>query len=376
VGPLARDCAAQVVALLVATVAHAAPARALEWTCAGDGRASAPLQLSGLVEGLATAWAGDAANLRNPDASDGAGVTLGAARIMMCGRWDTRRGRVWYHLGWEPWNVVERATPAAQPWGKLLAAEVGWWPWSWLGFYFGVRKLELLYGHDEPEEALTLPFRPFITTSTAPDRRWGLTIDDDFGVAHITIGLYEGAQDLVPSLDSGLLITVRLRAEPIGPVGYTLSTIYDAPDWRKRFRFGVNASVLLEYTAQYSGYVLAADVPLKWGPLGIGAEYVYAVSTREEGPITAPAPVWSRQGAWAGFALMMWRPWLELAARYDWMHQPRDPLRQFNALTVGLNGYAWKTRAKLQLAYSHKFDGIKDDSLLVMVTLAGSINAK
>ena len=169
------------------------------------------------------------------------------------------------------------------------------------------------------------------------------------------------------------MITARLRAEPIGPVGYTLSTIYDDANWRKRFRFGIDASVLLEYTSETSGYVLGVDVPLKIGPLGLGVEYVYAKSTREEGPVRAPAPVWSRQGAWAGFALMIWRPWLELAGRWEWLDVANDPTRRFHALTVGLNGYLWKTRARLQIAYAHKFGG--EDSLLLVVTLAGWLNA-
>ena len=372
-----RRRAAQVAAALLLALSGradaAGPERRLEWTCAGDGNGSSALSLSAMVEGQG-GWAGRDAAVIHGDASDGPGVAVRAARLELCGRRDTRRGRVWYRLGYEPWSLTERATPAAQPWGKLLAAEVGWAPWSWLGFYLGVRKLDFLFGHDEPEEALTLPARPFITTSVAPDRRWGLTIDDDFGVAHITLGVYEGAQNLNPTLKGGLLITARLRAEPIGPVGYALSTVYDDPAWRRRVRFAINASVLLEYTSDYNGYVIAADVPIKWGPLGIGAEYVWASSTREQGPIKMPV-VWSRQGAWAGFALMMWRPYLELAARYDWLDTPVDPLRTFHAATVGLNGYLWKTRARLQVMYTHKFHAVADDEVLFAVSFAGSVDA-
>ncbi len=357
-------------------VRAAGPERRLEWTCAGDGNPSTPLALSGMVIGQAAAWAGDQAQLANGDAVDSTGVTLSTIRLELCGRKFTRRGPVYYRLGYEPWNQIERAKTGAQPWGRLLSAEVGWAPWSWLGFYLGVRKLDFLFGHDEPEEALVLPVRPYIVTSAAPDRRWGLTIDDDFGVAHISIGLYEGAANLNPTLQGGLLLTVRLHAEPIGPVGYTLSTAYDEPMWRKRVRFGINASVLVEYTSNYNGYALAADLPIKWGPLGIGAEYVYDSNTREQGPIKGAPPVWSRQGAWAGFALMARRPYLELAGRYDYMNVPLDELRQFHAVTGGLNVYFWKTRARLQIAYTHKFRGVHDDALLFVMTFAGSVVAR
>jgi len=72
---------------------------------------------------------------------------------------------------------------------------------------------------------------------------------------------------------------------------------------------------------------------------------------------------------------MMWRPCLELAGRYDYMNVPLDPLRTFHAVTVGLNGYVWKKYARLQVMYTHKFHDIKDDTLLFVVTLAGSVNA-
>ena len=52
------------------------------------------------------------------------------------------------------------------------------------------------YGHDEPIELRVLPITPYISQSVAPDRRAGLTLDDDFGAAHVVVGVYEGARDL------------------------------------------------------------------------------------------------------------------------------------------------------------------------------------
>ena len=41
-----------------------------------------------------------------------------------------------------------------------------------------------------------LPLMPYVSQSVAPDRRAGITLDDDFGAAHVVLGVYEGARDL------------------------------------------------------------------------------------------------------------------------------------------------------------------------------------
>jgi hypothetical protein len=374
-----RRAAAQVASRALALWAALGAARAQAWTCAGDGAPTETLALSALGQAVIVPWAGDDVRLRAGDVTDGDAFAIGAARIALCGQYMTSRGRLVYALGYEPWNVVERATADAAPWGRLTVAELGFWPWTWLGFSLGVRKILFSYGHDEPLEGRMLPFEPFVSRSIAPDRRLGVTVDDDFGVAHIVIGVYEGARSLEPTADGGLLLAVRLRAEPIGPVGSALSTVDDDPFWRRRPRFGVNASILWEYTAQFSGYALGADIPFKWGPLGVAVEYLYANNTREQGPSTFPAQVRTRQGLWAGFALMMWRPYLELEGRYDWLDVANDPRQRFHAITVGATAYVYKTWARLQLAYTHKLHADRtydDDSLLLVLTLAGSYAAR
>ena len=213
----------------------------------------------------------------------------------------------------------------------------------------------------------------------APDRRAGITLDDDFGAAHVVLGVYEGARDLTITADGGMLIAARLVAEPIGPVGNTVSTRGDPALWRDHLRFAINASILYEYIGGASNYALAADGALHWGPVGLAGEYVFASHTTVEAPVRLlPYPAPQRQGMWLEAAVMLWRPWIEAAARYDWLDDPAQAGQQFHAVTVGLDVYGRKL-LKLQALYTHKFhDGpmalgapeISDDVFLLVGQLA------
>jgi hypothetical protein len=171
-----------------------------------------------------------------------------------------------------------------------------------------------------------------------------------------------------------MLLTARLVAEPIGPVGNALSTLRDPALWRPRPRFAVNASVMYQYDANGSNFALGADGAGHWGPLGLVGEYIYASGTTVEGPVRLlPRPRPNRQGLWLGAALMLWRPWIELTARYDWMNDPGQAGQQFNAISAGLNVYAYKQYLRIQTQYAHKFHfnisstvpDIKDDLFLI-----------
>ena len=74
---------------------------------------------------------------------------------------------------------------------------------------------------------------------------------------------------------------------------------------------------------------------------------------------------------------MLWRPWIEASARYDWLDNPRLAGQRFHALTVGANLYAWKQLLKVQALYTRKFRyaitpvrEIEDDVFLLVGQLA------
>jgi hypothetical protein len=372
VGLVERRRAAAQVAVGLALCLAAGAARAREMPgCAGDGAPRQPLAISGLASLWGVPLAGPDALLRGGAPVDGSGVSVGAMRVALCGRIATRYGRLSYDLAYEPWSTVERARPDAQSWGRLLAAEIGFQPWRWLTFFVGVRKLAFSYGHDEPEGVLALPWRPWLATSITPDRRLGVTLDADFGAARLIVGAYQGAYDLGPTIDGGLVIAGRVVAEPLGPVGPSISTVHDAPEWRRRARFGLGASLLIHTFSDGSGYALGVDAPFKFGPLGLVVEYLFADGMLEQSPWFPPVARLRRQGVWAQAALMLLRPYLELEARYEWVNEPGFTRFRYQDLTVGVTSYLVQTLLRAQLAYSHKFHaerGWEDDALVIALT--------
>ena len=290
------------------------------------------MQLSALAQGWGAAYAGRDVRQTDLDAVDGAGLYLGVARLGACGMLRTASGPLSWTVVYEPFSLDESAHPDARAWGRIAAAELAFAPWRWLTISAGIRKVAFSYGHDEPLELRVLPIVPYVSQSVAPDRRAGVTLDDDFGAAHVVLGVYQGARDLSITTDGGMLIAARLVAEPIGPVGNTVSTRGDPALWRDRLRVAINASILYEYTGGNSNFALAADGAVHWGPVGLAGEYVFASHTTVEAPVRIlPFPAPQRQGMWAEAAVMLWRPWIEASARYDWLDDPAQPGQQFHA---------------------------------------------
>jgi hypothetical protein len=370
-----------------------APVHEIYASCAGDGMPPPPateharlklpwsVQVSALAQAWGAAYAGGDARQTDLDAVDGAGLYLGAARLGACGLLLTSKGPISWNVVYEPYSLDESAHADARAWGRIAAAEIGFAPWRWLTLSLGIRKVAWGYGHDEPLQLRTLPVVAYVDQSVAPDRRAGITLDDDFGAAHVVIGVYEGARDLTVTADGGMLIAARLVAEPIGPVGNTVSTRGDPALWRSRPRFAVNASILYTYTGGNSNYALAADAAAHWGPVGLVGEYVFASGTAVEAPtrlFPPPGPGAIRQGLWGEVAVMLWRPWIEASARYDWLDNPLQAGQRFHAMTLGVTGYVGKM-LMLQAMYTRNFHygptaegvpGISDDVFLIVGQLA------
>lgn len=333
--------------------------------------------LTGLASGEAVTLYGRDARASEGDEAIDAGFFMRLVRLGVCGSVPVGGGRLLYGAVVEPWNLLERARTRdpglAQAFGRFAALEVGYRPFSWGTLWLGIHKVAFSRGHDEPEETLPLSLRPYISTSVAPDRRLGLTVDTDLGAAHLAFGVYQGGRELIPDPARGLIVTDRLIAEPIGPLGPALSTVDDSAFWRRRPRFAVNSSGMLELGSGPVGWAFGGDLGFKWGPLGLALEYLYANRSFEQWPTGAVDGLRrTRQSLWLQAAWMLVRPYLELEARYEWFDAPRAPRNQFHAATVGFTLYVLGTRARLQTAYAHKFrlhGAIEDDLALVTVTL-------
>ncbi|HRI49756.1 MAG TPA: hypothetical protein PLW65_06215 [Pseudomonadota bacterium] len=368
------------VTLLWAGSVHAEP------VCAGDGvlydwETGQPfvgtIAVSTLLSARVLPYRGADLALRRGDPGDArTSLSPGTARLAVCGRLQLRRGELRYHLAYAPYDVVEAAHADAAPYGRILAAEVGYPLWRWLAIYAGIRRVAFSFGHDEPEQSLALPLRPYLSSSLAPDRRLGLTLDNNWGPARVIVGLYESARTFAAYPQSTIVVTARGALEPLGPVGRSISTLADDSYWRRRARFAFNLSMLLDWAPRGDlplGFVIGGDLPFKYGPLGLVVEYLYARSAPFEDPSVPPGLRADRQGLWAQAALMVLRPYLELEGRYEWFDVPADERQRFHALTAGLSGYVLSDRIKAQAAYGRKFHyagpALRDDYLLLLLQI-------
>jgi hypothetical protein len=342
-----RRARAQVAALALAlgasAFAQAAPLP--EVGCAGDGdppdRLIAP---SGLLAVEVPLY--HAANLR-----------LASARVAICGQKRIKQITFLWNAGYEAY----RADGTIPYWGQPIAAYLGVQPFRWLTIYAGIKKVAFSYAHDEPEQTLELR-RPFWATQPfVPDRRLGLTLDLNFGTARVIAGAYANARSLDDLPQASLLIAGRALIEPLGPVGNRLSTVADDPFWRRRARFGLDLSFSYEWdwrNAVAGAYAVGGDVPFKWGPVGFVAEAIY----------------WSRTVKWltvdAQLAVMLWRPCLELEARWEMTWPITPTVSRAQSVTAGLTAYAWRSWVKIQLAYRHEFAPLSGESVLLGIQLA------
>ncbi len=343
--------------------------------CAGDGMPSAKVQPSGLATGALVPLAGADLDPRGGDAVAGSGLALLTLRAGVCGRLALKHATLFYRLVYEPWDELERARDDAAKWGRFAFLELGVSPWRWLAIWIGVHKVSFSFGHDEPQGGMALPYRPQLVLSTAPDRRLGLTVDVSLGAVRATAGFYDAARDLGEMggpAGAGFIATGRAVIEPFGPVGTSVSTLWDAPEWRRRPRFALGFSALYAYTSALQSWAIAGDAPFKWGPFGFVAEYIYSSATPMERAFSPPDAPLARQGLWAQASVMAWRPHIEFEGRYEWLDEPALWRERLHAFTAGLSVYEFDGAIRVQLAYTYKFHltGAYDDSIaLLAITL-------
>ncbi len=324
--------------------------------CAGDGAPTRRFEASGLFSGLLAPYS-SGASFATGDALDSGPFLVPSLRFGVCGRVAIKHGALLYDVIYEPWSAVERARPNAPSWGRLTAAELGYAPVSWVTVWAGVHKVAFSFGHDEPEGALAIPFRPATSTLFAPDRRLGLTADFDLGAARLVGGVYASAPELDQLPSTGLLATVRLLIDPIGPIGSTISTVNDNAFWQKRPRFGLDLSAYYAWRPEVSSFSVGGDLPFKYGPVGFVVEYLFqqGLTNVPQESSTVPLPAPPHQGLWAQLAVMVWRPFIEVEARYEWLDAADLPVGRFNALTLGGTLYALSGALRVQAVYEHKF---------------------
>ena len=322
--------------------------------CAADGLPQRQLQPSAALALALFPYAGSQASRLHGDLTDEAAIAVQLLRLSLCGKVATRRGSLHYHLGYEAWNLMQRARSDAPTWGRLFVAEIGFAPLPYLGFRIGIFKPVTGFGHDEPEFSLVLP-RSHAVLALSTDRRLGLEVSAPFGAISAAVAIAFASRD-APLLrfSDGLVASGRLRADPIGPMGSALSTLDDEASFGDNFRFSIGAGGQYQYSSLHSGYAFSVDGAIKWKLLSALIEYHDASQIRSD----LDGGLHTGRGLGVTTAVLAVRPYLECALRYEWFAEAQssatDPAR-FHALQLGLSSYPFKRWVKLQAHFAHRF---------------------
>jgi hypothetical protein len=201
-------------------------------------------------------------------------------------------------------------------------------PLPWLAVAVGVGPVPFSRGREQPFGALPLPTRPGVAEALAPDRRSGLTIDGDLGVARAAVGIYQGARRLDLDALGGVLLTGRLVVEPIGPVGRGAWPRVESGPWAGRPRIAVGLSAALRGQAAGDGWAIGADLAVRYRRLLVDGEFLYARAWPLERPdaiapdaIVAPTALPQRMGAWLEQVVRVWRDFLAVALREEYLDE-------------------------------------------------------
>jgi hypothetical protein len=221
----------------------------------------------------------------------------------------------------------------------------------------------------------------------APDRRLGLTLDAELGVFRLAVGAYEGER-LPRFVQPSLLVVARGELEPWGPVGRRTWPEYGG--WTQRFHpaTGLSGAYLLEPDG-LTRFALGADLAFAWRRLAVDGEVLYAQGWPLERPtdgtvggcsrVAPGVPPGQCVGAFLEALALLWRPYLSIAARGEYVDEDLSLPGQhrFVALAGGVNVRVLEPLLQLQISYSRKIPlaravdllDVSSDALIVALTL-------
>jgi hypothetical protein len=310
-------------------------------------------------------WQGREASAASGDPVAGGRVRLERARLGLCGHFE----KLAYRLVYEPWDAAERGRADARSWGRFTDAQVAWAPRSWLVVAVGLGKVPSGRGREQPIGALAVPVLPGLTTALAPDRRLGVMVDAEVGVGRLAVGIYDATRNFNFDGFEGLLLVGRLELPLLGPV--SRRNWPEAGAWtdRKRVIFGGTGQYRLSRGGG-TGYLVGGDAGFAWRRVYVGAEVLYARRWPSERDPTKVLP--RAIGGWAEAVVQIWRPYLMVALRGEYLDGNLDPVGGFVGLTPAVTLALPGPLVQLQAMYSHKFHFAgrrADDVALITVTL-------
>jgi hypothetical protein len=220
---------------------------------------------------------------------------------------------------------------------RATALDASWAPHVLFRADAGLIRVPFSLSRQLDEADLRLPERAAITNTLAPDFRVGAGISGDAGALSWAAAVMSSSRILDADVfDRGVMIAVRMAAEPIGPVGVAPWRRPASDPWTDWFRFRHGVSFM--YGTLYERKTIGAgmDLSAQWRRFTATAEYIFV-----------HAPSGNQQGAVVEPGVTLARSRVDVALRGEWQRAAANGWGAGAAITV----YARDRRARLQAGF-------------------------
>ena len=302
-------------------------------------RGPVTLHVGGMLQIQAGFFVGDNAQRKQHDPMDIEGFRVRRARIGFGGNFL----RHWkYYLAADFKDVYENGN-------EILDAKIVWTRFSVARISVGLDKVPFSRFAMNSSSRLTLVERPLTTQKMAPDRRVGVTVLGDMAGLEYAAGFYNGSTGVTQgNMMGGMAAAASLQYHVFGkPQEFVPGPL----------RLAVGGGFMYNSDAGMDKLRAAGHLDLRMFRVQLLGEFLYEQGSPQEEPLgDSTAGDYTRLGAAGELSVFIWRKYLQVALRYEYVQDNVD-VKTYGTeqlFTGGVNLFLFEHRLKLQLNYTHR----------------------
>ena len=303
-------------------------------------RGPVTLNVGGVIQVQAGFYVGDEAQMRQHDSMDTEGFRIRRARLGFGGNFL----RHWkYYLAADFKEVYDGGG------NEILDAKIVWTRFSAARVSVGLDKVPFSRFAMNSSSRLTLVERPLTTQKMAPDRRVGVTVLGDMAGLEYAAGFYNGSTGVTQgNMMGGMAAAASLQYHVFGkPQEFVPGPL----------RLAVGGGFMYNSDAGMDKLRAAGHLDLRMFRVQLLGEFLYEQGSPQEEPLgDSTAGDYTRLGAAGELSVFIWRKYLQVALRYEYVQDNVD-VKTYGTeqlFTGGVNLFLFEHRLKLQLNYTHR----------------------
>jgi hypothetical protein len=314
-------------------------------------RGEVALGLAGLLQVQGAFYVGTQASIQSQDPADSEGFRIRRARFGLGG---TLTKSLSFYLSVDLRDTVLAAVGGDQG-SEILDAQIVWSPLEALQVSVGVDKVPLSSFVLRSAARLDIIEQPVSVTLLSPSRRVGVSVSGRvptgrFGALRYAVGLYNGSEGITSGNRlAGLAGIGRVSYDLFEPAGLV----------PQKFGLTLGAAYMYDKGPSLAAHRVGGSLEIHGWRTSLSTELLYERSAPDERPTSVPnAGEATRWGFVSQLTVFLWKPYLQIAARYEYFSDNQDlpTLGRQQLLTGGLNCYLLGQNLKLQVNYIRRME--------------------